>query len=259
MSNSPLVNYTKRVTHHSGPRTHKIDTITIHHMAGNLSVETCAAVLQANNCSTNYGVGTDGRIALYVDEENRAWATTNDPNDQRAVNIEVANSAGAPDWPVSEKAYATLIELVADICRRNGIAKLVWGESKADRVGHKNGCNMTVHRDLMATACPGPHLMARMGDIAQKVNEKLGAADAQQSGGNDSNAESGAAKLPYTVRVSVTTLRIRAGAGTNYPSRGYIRPGVYTIVDEADGQGAKHWGKLKSGAGWIALDYVQKI
>ena len=63
---------------------------------------------------------------------------------------------------------------------------------------------------------------------------------------------------PYTVKVSVTELRIRSGPGTDNASNGFIAPGVYTIVEEADGQGAKRWGKLKSGAGWISLDYATK-
>ena len=64
---------------------------------------------------------------------------------------------------------------------------------------------------------------------------------------------------PYTVKVSVTELRIRSGPGTDNASKGFIAPGVYTIVEEADGQGAKRWGKLKSGAGWISLDYAEKL
>lgn len=64
---------------------------------------------------------------------------------------------------------------------------------------------------------------------------------------------------PYTVRVTATDLYIRRGAGTNYGTNGFIKPGVYTIVEEQDGQGATKWGKLKSGAGWISLDFVQKL
>ena len=64
---------------------------------------------------------------------------------------------------------------------------------------------------------------------------------------------------PYTVKVFVTRLRIRSGPGTDNASKGFIAPGVYTIVEEADGQGAKRWGKLKSGAGWISLDYTEKV
>ena len=64
---------------------------------------------------------------------------------------------------------------------------------------------------------------------------------------------------PYLVRVTISDLNIRAGAGTNYPSRGFISPNVYTIIEERTGSGASNWGKLKSGAGWIALDYVTKV
>ena len=64
---------------------------------------------------------------------------------------------------------------------------------------------------------------------------------------------------PYKVRVSISNLYIREGAGTNYSKKGFIKPGVYTIVAEAEGKGATKWGKLKSGAGWISLDYVTKI
>lgn len=64
---------------------------------------------------------------------------------------------------------------------------------------------------------------------------------------------------PYTVRVTATDLYIRKGAGTNYSANGFIRPGVYTIVAESSGQGATKWGKLKSGAGWISLDYAKKL
>lgn len=63
----------------------------------------------------------------------------------------------------------------------------------------------------------------------------------------------------YQVRVKVTDLYIRQGPGTNYKKQGFIEPGKYTIVEEATGKGAKLWGRLKSGAGWIALDYTEKV
>lgn len=65
--------------------------------------------------------------------------------------------------------------------------------------------------------------------------------------------------VPYTVKVSATDLNIRAGAGTNFASKGYIKPGVYTIIEEKNEKGASKWGKLKSGAGWISLDHVEKV
>lgn len=158
----------------SKPRNHKIDTITIHHMAGNLSVESCGNVFKNRQASSNYGVGTDGRIAVYVEEENRAWTSSNKENDNRAITIEVADDTGEPNWHVSDKALKSTIKLVADICKRNGIAKLVWSDTKSDRVNHRNGCNMTVHKDFTSTSCPGPYLYSQMNYIANEVNKLLG-------------------------------------------------------------------------------------
>ena len=64
---------------------------------------------------------------------------------------------------------------------------------------------------------------------------------------------------PYLVKVSISDLNIRKGPGTNYARTKYIPKGVYTIVEESDGKGATKWGKLKSGAGWISLDYVKRV
>lgn len=253
MSNSPLVVYTKLSPNHSGKRTKKIDTITIHCMAGNCSVETCGNLFASSSrqASSNYGIGTDGRIALYVDEANRSWCTSSNANDQRAVTIEVANNGGAPDWPVSAKAYAALLDLVTDICKRNGIKRLVWSTRKNDRVNHLNGCNMTVHRDYANKSCPGDYLYNRHGQIAAEVNKRLGVKDAGSSTGTATS---------YRVRTTADVLNIRKGPGTNYGVAGQIKgKGIYTIVAEAAGPGATKWGKLKSGAGWISLDYVTKL
>ena len=176
MSNSPLICCTILSPNHSGKRTHIIDTITIHCMAGNLSVESCGALFakSTRQASSNYGIGSDGRIALYVDEEKRSWCTSSRTNDQRAITIEVANNGGAPDWPVSDKAYEALILLVTDICERNDIKRLVWATDKESRVGHLNGCNMTVHRDYANKACPGNYLYNLHGEIAAEINKRLG-------------------------------------------------------------------------------------
>lgn len=174
MSNSPLVTYTKLSPNHSGRRNHVIDTVSIHCMAGNASVETCGALFAdpSRKASSNYGIGSDGRIALYVDEANRSWCTSSASNDHRAITIEVANNGGAPDWPVSDKAYAALLDLLTDICRRNGIKKLLWQGDKA-LIGQVEQQNMTVHRWFAAKACPGDYLYRRHGQIAAEVNRRL--------------------------------------------------------------------------------------
>lgn len=174
-TNSDLIDYIKISPNKTSPRNHIIDCITIHCMAGNLSVETCGNVFTptSRKASSNYGIGSDGRIALYVDEKDRSWASSNASNDHRAVTIEVANDGGAPDWHVSDKAMSALIELVTDICKRNNIKKLIWSTDKNTRIKHLNGCNMTVHRDFAAKACPGDYLYNKHSYIAEQVNKKL--------------------------------------------------------------------------------------
>ena len=257
MSNSALICYTKLSPNHSGNRTHTIDTISIHCMAGNLSVESCGALFakSSRQASSNYGIGSDGRIALYVPEAYRSWCTSSRANDQRAITIEVANNGGAPDWPVSDKAYQALLNLVEDICQRNSIKKLVWSTVKNNRVNHVGGCNMTVHRDYAAKACPGDYLYDRHGSIAAEINKRLGGGSSTRSTPTTGSEQTA---TNYTVKVTATDLNIRSGPGTNYGRKGFIAPGIYTIVAEADGTGATKWGKLKSGVGWISLDYVTK-
>ena len=177
MSDSSLVNYTAISPFRTVPRNHKIDTITIHCMAGNFSVETCGNIFQRSgrNASSNYGIGSDGRVGLYCPEKDRSWCSSNRDNDHRAITIEVANDGGAETgWHISDKAMETLIKLCADICQRNGIQKLVWSDKKSDRVGHKNGVNMTCHRDFAAKACPGDYIYSKEGYIAAEVNKLLG-------------------------------------------------------------------------------------
>ena len=174
MSNSPLVNYTKISPNKSSPRNHKIDTVTIHCVVGQCSVETLGNVFApaSRQASSNYGIGYDGRIGMYVEEKDRSWCSSNAANDNRAITIEVASNTKEP-YAVTDKAYAALIDLLVDICKRNGIKELVWSTNKADRVNHKNGCNMTVHR-FANKSCPGTYLYERHAQIASEVNKRLG-------------------------------------------------------------------------------------
>lgn len=426
-SNSSLVVHTKLSPNHSGRRTQNIDTVVIHCVAGNCSIETIGNIFAPSSAkaSSTYGIGTDGRIGMYVEEKNRPWTTSSSKVDQRAVTIEVANDSGAPSWHVSDTAMNSLIELCADICRRNNIKKLVWSTNKDDRINWRNGCNMMVHRDWAAKACPGDYLYDSMASIASKVNakinantstpepttnpisgspektlwkflkgkglndyavagimgnifaesslqsnnlqnsyeKKLGYNDASYTAAVDNgiynnfikdsagyglaqwtfwsrkqglleyakknnksigdftmqceylwiemqgyksmmntlnaatsvrqasdvfllefekpadqsesvrvkrseyglsyykkNADSDTSNFPYSVKVNTSSLRIRKGPGTNYAKAGSITDnGVYTILEESTGEGSKKWGRLKSGAGWISLDYCIKL
>lgn len=256
-TNSPLASFTKISPNRTSPRNHAIDTITIHCFVGQVTARSgCGAKSfttydAKDGISCNYVVGCDGSIGLCVEEKDRSWCSSNRANDHRAVTIEVASDTTHP-YAVTDKAYAALLDLVTDICKRNGIKALRWKGDKS-LVGQVDKQNMTVHRWFAAKACPGDYLYKRHGEIAAEVNRRLGAASTAPP------AASGTGFQPYTVRVAVKDLRIRSGPGTNNENKGYIKPGVYTIVQESDGQGATKWGKLKSGAGWISLDYCKKI
>lgn len=173
MSNSHLVVYTKISPNSNNPRNHKIDKITIHHMAGNLSIESCGAGFAdpKRQASSNYGIGTDGRIGMYVEEANRSWCSSSRDNDHRAITIEVANDGGSPNWHVSDKAIESLIALCVDICQRNGIEKLNF-------TGDATG-NVTLHKYFASTLCPGPYLESKIPDIVEQVNKKLGTVKAE--------------------------------------------------------------------------------
>lgn len=180
MSNSALVNYTKISPNRTSPRKNKIDTITIHCVVGQCSVETLGAIFapSSRQASSNYGVGYDGRFGMYCEEKDRSWCSSSAANDNRAITIEVASDTTEP-YAVNDKAYAALLDLVTDICRRNGIKKLVWSTKKNERVNHLNGCNLTVHRDYANKSCPGNYLYERQGAIAAEVNKRLGASAAE--------------------------------------------------------------------------------
>ena len=173
MSNSSLVSYTRISPHKYSPRDHAIDTITIHCMAGNLSLQTCGQIFQTRQASSNYGIDSAGQIALYVDESDGSWCSSSRSNDMRAVTIEVANDGGAETgWHVSDAALQSLIRLCADICRRNGIDRLRW-EGNPALIGQTNRQNMTVHRWFSNKACPGDYLFRRHPYIADSVNRLL--------------------------------------------------------------------------------------
>lgn len=352
MSESPLVTYTNLTKNRTSPRNHAIDTITIHCYVGQVTAKQGCDFFATTprEVSANYVVGKDGSIGQSVSEKDRSWCSggkdangnpirvngiSGSDNDHRAITIEVASDTTHP-YAVTAAAYAALIDLVTDICKRNGIKKLLWQGNKS-LVGQVDKQNMTVHRWFANKACPGDYLYNKHAEIAAEVNKRLGSAGDDQENAATSNppadttagfpavpftvkvivsdlnirsqpSMSGAIKgqtgkgvftivevqngwgklksgagwiylenpeyctvngvaaapapapaVPYTVKVSVSDLNIRKGPGTNYAVAQVCPKGVYTIVQESQGTGASAWGKLKSGAGWISLDYVKKV
>lgn len=167
VSNSVLVKHTNISANKTSPRNNTIKKITIHHMAGNLSIESCGKIFEnpSREASSNYGVGTDGRVGMYVEEKDRSWCSSSAINDNQAITIEVANSMCGGDWPVSDAAYNATIDLIVDICWRNGISNLSW-------TGDSSG-TLTIHKFFANTVCPGPYLKSRMPNIASSVNARL--------------------------------------------------------------------------------------
>lgn len=181
MSNSKLVSYTKISPNKTSPRNHKIDTITIHCVVGQCSVETLGEIFAqpSRQASSNYGIGYDGRIGMYVEEKDRSWCSSSNSNDNRAITIEVASDTTHP-YKVNDKAYAALLDLLTDICQRNGIKELLWKGDKS-LIGQVDKQNMTVHRWFANKSCPGDYLYNRHGEIAAEVNKRLRTAEAKQT------------------------------------------------------------------------------
>lgn len=264
MSNSKLVTYTKLSPYCNTPRTKKIDKITIHHMAGNLSVETCGNVFQSSQSSSNYGIGTDGRVGMYVEEANRSWCSSNAANDHRAVTIEVANDGGAPNWHVSDKALAKLIDLCVDICQRNDIAKLNYTGTTAG--------NVTLHKMFVATTCPGAYLESKIPYIVSEVNKRLNAAAKPAESGvvycvqvgaftDKKNAEAMLAKVKAAgFDAVVTTKQSNAPAATTKPKAAPATKSIdelaREVINGSWGAGAER--KQKLTAAGYDYDAVQK-
>lgn len=328
MSNSPLVNYTKISPNKTSPRNHVIDTVTIHCVVGQVTVERLGDIFAPaeRKASSNYGIGVDGRIGMYVEEKDRSWCSSNADNDNRAITIEVASDTTHP-YAVTNAAYKALISLLTDICMRNKIKKLLWKGDKS-LIGQPDKQNMTVHRWFANKSCPGEYLYSRHAQIAAEVNERLSyyeeaptvspkpitpvsskfekgdlvslAIDARYYNGTDvptwvvkknwyvksvsgdrvviDKSEDGKnsinspvhakyltvveakSNLPYMVKVSIDDLNIRKGPGTNYAKNGVTGKGIFTIIEVKTGKGSKSgWGKLKSLAGWISLDYTKRV
>lgn len=170
--NSPLIQYIALTANGDFPRAQKITKITIHHMAGDLSLEDLGESFSRadRKASANYAIDSAGRVALYVEEMNRAWTSSSRENDHQAVTVEVANDEMGGNWHVSDQAYQKLVDLCVDICRRNGIRELVF-------TGDAQG-SLTLHNMFSdETECPGPYLEGRMAELADQVNEGLRGGD----------------------------------------------------------------------------------
>lgn len=202
MSNSSLVDFRDYSPNHSGRRQNPITKIAIHHTAGVLTAAGIGSVFKSRNrqASCNYGVGSDGKIVLVVDECNRAWTTSSAWCDNRAVTIETSNCQYGGNWPVSDFILDRLIDLVTDICRRNNIYPCTY-------TGGTDGV-LQKHEWYAQTTCPGPYLGSKFSYIANEVNKRL----------RNKNYSSKTVSDLYRVRKSWTEAKSQKGAFKNLES-----------------------------------------
>lgn len=245
MSNSSLVCYTLLSPNHSGKRTHSIDRITPHCVVGQLSCESICGCFTSTSrqASCNYGIGSDGRVSLCVDEGNRSWCSSSNANDQRAVTIECASDTTAP-YAFKDVVYEKLIELCVDICKRNGKNKLLWLGDKDKTLAYepKEGeMVLTVHRWFANKSCPGDWMYSRMGDLAEKVTAALSGENSGTSNGTLYRVQTGA----YTKKENADNqlAKVKAAGFDTYmvQAGGYykIQVGAYSKKENADAMASK--------------------
>jgi hypothetical protein len=198
----------------------------------------------------------DGSVATYqtLPWNHRGWHGGSGPkgsvNDTH-IGFEICED-GLADASYFNAVYREAVELCAYLCKEYKLDPLADGVLICHAEGHKRGIASN-HADVMHWF---PKHGKNMDTFRADVKAAMGGAAAPAP---KPEVTPPAAFAPYTVRVTADTLNIRKGPGTNYGTAGSIKDkGVYTIVGESAGPGATKWGKLKSGAGWISLDYIKK-
>ena len=243
MSNSKLVSVTKLSPNHSGLRNHTIDRITPHCVVGQLSAESICNCFTSpsREASCNYGIGTDGRVALVVEEKNRSWCSSSNANDQRAVTIECASGLEEP-YTMNSKVYKSLVNLCVDICKRNSKTKLLWFNDKAKALNYNPKSNemvITVHRWFDNKSCPGNWLYSRLGKLAKTVTKKL-----QKNKKVKLHGNAGLYKYGFKDPIGNASAKLKN-----------LKKGKTVQIIEDDGTG---WAKVKSllTTGWIATSHL---
>lgn len=272
MSNSSLVKHTKLSPNHSGARTHKIDRISPHCVVGQLSIEALGNLFssRARQASSNYGIGADGRIGMFVEEKNRSWCTSSNANDQRAVTIECASDASAP-YAFRGCVYDSLVDLCVDICKRNGKKKLLWIPNKTQALSYSPKSDemlLTVHRWFANKACPGDWMMEHMSDLAKRVTKALSAGSSasgsKKPSGSLQTAKKKSDKIKGSYKVIASDgLNIRNGAGSEYSKIGAIPHGGKVTsygYYNTDQNGVK-WYLIVYGniTGYVSSQYLKKV
>lgn len=302
---SSMAVYERISPNSSKPRNKKIRRITPHCVAGNLSIESTLGLSHfvtpnsTSGSSTNYAIGSDGRVGLGVEETNRAWTTSSSANDHEAITFEIANNGGAPDWRMSDAAINAWMDLVVDIAKFYGFKKINYREKPVNVNGsasveswiaswaNADEMIVTLHCWYANKACPGPYFIRQLPWAVKEINKRLNGMTSEAFVGEGSivpinNTTSKAPEptytipvptklqtspvvassdVPYSITINASALNVRKGPGTSYPVVQTLMndKNVYTIIEESDGPGATIWCKLKSGLGWVSKDYITKL
>ena len=250
MTNSPLVAHTRISPNKTSPRKAAIDTISIHCAVGQVTAEGLGSWFAQSSvaASSNYCVDKDGRVGMYVEEKDRSWCTSSPPNDHRAVTIEVASDDKHP-YAVTDAAFNGLLRLVTDICKRNGIKKLVWKDDKNLAANPDPSIsNLTVHRWFASKECPGQYLLDRHPLIVEEVNGRLGANTAPGNFGIGDIVQFGGGGVYYSANSTIAATTRPASICKVTATYSGLNP--YHLISEDD-KGVYGWARAADVSAYV--------
>lgn len=274
------------------PRNSKICRLTPHCVAGNLTIEATLNLPRfinpdpVNGASCNYAIGSDGRIGLGVEETNRSWCSSSSTNDNQAITFEIANNGAGPDWSMSEEAINKFLDASVEIAKAYGFKQIIYKDKPSNIQTSQvepwiktwapaNAMIITLHSWYANKACPGPYLIRQLPWLAKEMTRRLNGSAPEKFVGEGSappkeNIPASITKptpslppvfVPYLVKVKIAALNVRLNPNINSTIVKTLKndKNAYTIVEEVDGPGATKWCKLKSGIGWVAKDFIDKL
>ena len=216
---------------------------------------------QVKKCTHGFIDGNTGEIYQTLSWKLSGWHAGGDANHTH-IGVEMCEPATiryttgtdfedldpSSTKTVVERTYASAVLLFAHLCQKFSLHPMADGVILSHKEEHRRGIASN-HGDP-------EHLWTNLGLTMDGFRRAV-----QSSMGMQSNAqENTGPSVPFLGKVTVDALHIRSGPGTYTSVLGTIRDhGVYTFVETASGSGASLWGKLKSGAGWVSLDYVTTI
>lgn len=275
---SPLSTHESLSPNCTKPRTGTIRRLTPHMVAGKLTAKGIVGLSNfmtpnTNGSSTNYGIGYDGSIALGVAETNRAWTSSSKVNDHEAITFELSNSSNKDsDWPMTDATLNAWIDLAVEIATFYGFKKVAYyGDPSI--YGAPDEMIITLHEWYKNKICPGPYFKRQLPALVIEINNRLnglaptkfvsgGSTEASSSTASNtatSNTATSTAGSEFQIKITTTALNIRKGPGSTYAVvktliEDMSKPNTYTIVETSG-----TWGRLKSGVGWISLNYTKRV